>query len=167
MRRLTPIIISVVVALMLAPVGANAGRDRGRVETAEYVAPNPSATIPGVGYINFANCFINQGCVEFEPRRGERSVVVKLDDVTGMSPYGYVYQDRNGDRYSDTGDRGPFCGETRVPVPISDKHPVYVFIGASVNTINYCGTLGTRGIVTARFFRSGPPLPPPLQRPPD
>ena len=159
LSRTVALAVTLALVSISGSVSPAAAKGRGlRTESAEYLAPNTGENFPVVGYMNFAHCDLKIGCGRFEAAKGEGSVSVEITDASGQTVYGYVYQDRTGDGYSDTGDNGPVCGKTARPVPISPDFPIVVFVGAHSSGIGRCDSVGlaTTGTITVTFHRGKP-----------
>ncbi|HEX2295671.1 MAG TPA: hypothetical protein VHN37_10225 [Actinomycetota bacterium] len=143
MRRTIPIAILTVV---LAAGSALAGASGRRVER-EYRPAETHPSFPQGG-------IRSSSTVTFRPRAHERSVMVVVQDDSGLVVPGQVLQDLDGDGDADR--THEFCGSTSEAVAIDPNAPVKVarYHGSCDDPADPM-QLGawTKGTVTATFTR--------------
>lgn len=93
------------------------------------------------------NYGVSAVALEFQARRGEKAVTVKIEDATGRAVDANTWQ-------GDGTDPHQFCNSTG-PVPIDPHKPVYVYlwVGFSSCPLEEWPSLPSTGTVTVTFLR--------------
>jgi hypothetical protein len=127
---------------------ASGGVDDPRFAAAKYVASAGTSAAPSIHWSGSPAG--NVGAVEFEVKRGEHFISVRVRDGSGLPVHGEIAADLDG--IEQTSEMiADFCGRTRAPVELPDVPTVRVIVRSG--SCSGGPALATSGRVEARLSR--------------
>ena len=147
MRKVISLLLIAALAVPLSASIADAKKKPKRVSreaTAVYDTPAPGIS----GGPFFANCGSpSTGCVSFTTSSTERFAQFAIEDTTGQSAAGSVWQGTGTNLVLIT----EFCGKTEEAISIPAGEAITVTAHAGASPSNVCPGIATSGLVRATF----------------